>query len=43
MVQVTVNVEYLGKNYQTNVIARQEETEELIFQKALAQVKQQWK
>ncbi|WP_160118465.1 BA3454 family stress response protein [Bacillus sp. V59.32b] len=42
MVQVTVTIDYLGKSYQTNVIAKPEEAEDVIFCRALTQVKRQW-
>ncbi|RFU62867.1 BA3454 family stress response protein [Peribacillus glennii] len=42
MVQVTVKIDYLGKSYQTNVLAKREEEEEEIFRKALEQVEKQW-
>ncbi|PLT32925.1 BA3454 family stress response protein [Bacillus sp. V5-8f] len=42
MVQVTVKVDYLGKSYQTNVLAKHDAAEEEIFRKALEQVQKQW-
>ncbi|ALC90429.1 molecular chaperone [Bacillus sp. FJAT-18017] len=42
MVQVNVKVEYLGRNYLTNVIANPHASEEEIMQLALEQVKKQW-
>ncbi|RDU35754.1 BA3454 family stress response protein [Neobacillus piezotolerans] len=42
MVQVNVKVEYLGKNYMTNVITDPQASDEEIMQLALEQVKKQW-
>ena len=42
MVEVTVTVEYKGKNYQTNVLVNRSAMEEEIFTAALNQVKEQW-
>ncbi|PLS15945.1 hypothetical protein CVD28_19580 [Bacillus sp. M6-12] len=42
MVQVTMRVDYLGKTYETNVLAKPEANEEEIYQQALDQVKKQW-
>ncbi|RFU69016.1 BA3454 family stress response protein [Peribacillus saganii] len=42
MVQVTMKVDYLGRTYQTNVLAKPGANEEEIYQKALDQVKKQW-
>lgn len=42
MVQVTVNVNYQGKSYLTNVIAKRGAAEEEIMKQALEQVKKQW-
>ncbi|WP_409295229.1 BA3454 family stress response protein [Peribacillus sp. SCS-26] len=42
MVEVTVTVEYKGKNYMTNVLVSSGAQEEEIFSTALNQVKDQW-
>jgi hypothetical protein len=42
MIKVTVTIQYLGKNYVTNVLTNRETTEEMIMQQALDQVKKQW-
>jgi hypothetical protein len=42
MVQVTVKVDYLGKSYQTNVLAKHEDAEKTIYERALEQVQKQW-
>ncbi|MDQ0219160.1 BA3454 family stress response protein [Peribacillus cavernae] len=42
MIQVTVKIDYLGKSYQTNVIAEHGDTEDEIFRKAFEQVQKQW-
>jgi hypothetical protein len=42
MIKVTVKVNYLGKNYVTNVLTDKNANEEAIKQVALEQVKQQW-
>lgn len=42
MVNVTVLIDYMGKNYQTNVIAKRGTAEEEIQQMAYEQVRKQW-
>lgn len=42
MIKVTVTINYLGKNYVTNVITNKEANEDTIHQLALEQVKKQW-
>ena len=42
MIEVTVTVEYKGENYQTNVIARKEVSDEAIKYLAEKQVLKQW-
>lgn len=42
MIEVTVTIQYLGKNYVTNVLANRETAEEEIMQLALDQVMKQW-
>lgn len=42
MIKVTVKVNYLGKNYVTNVLTDKETNEEIIKQVALEQIKKQW-
>ncbi len=42
MIKVTVTVNYLGKNYVTNVLTDKEEKEDVIKQVAFEQVKRQW-
>ncbi|RHW42056.1 BA3454 family stress response protein [Neobacillus notoginsengisoli] len=42
MVQVNVKVEYLGKNYMTNVITTPQASDEEIQRQALEQVMKQW-
>jgi hypothetical protein len=42
MYQYTISIMYQGKQYQTNVIASKESTEQEIYQLALEQVQMQW-
>jgi hypothetical protein len=42
MIQVTVTIQFQGKNYVTNVLTNREATEEKIMKQALDQVKKQW-
>ncbi|MDF2903281.1 MAG: hypothetical protein K0S25_919 [Bacillus sp. (in: firmicutes)] len=42
MIKVTVTINYLGKNYLTNVLTDKEEKEDVIKQVAFEQVKRQW-
>lgn len=42
MVNVTVLIDYMGKNYQTNVIARRGTADDEIMQIAYEQVRKQW-
>ncbi|KON67490.1 BA3454 family stress response protein [Peribacillus butanolivorans] len=43
MVKVTVTVDFQGKSYQTNVLAKPGTNQEEILQQALHQVEKQWK
>ncbi|MFJ8071270.1 BA3454 family stress response protein [Peribacillus sp. NPDC096447] len=43
MVKVTVTVDFQGKSYQTNVLAKPGTDHEVILQQALHQVEKQWK
>lgn len=42
MIKVTLTVNYMGKNYITNVLASKNTSEDEIRQLALEQVKKQW-
>ena len=42
MIEVTVKLNYRGKNYQTNVIASKDTPETQILQMAREQVAKQW-
>lgn len=42
MIKVTVTINYLGKNYVTNVLTNKEEKEDVIRKVAFEQVKNQW-
>jgi hypothetical protein len=42
MYQYTISIMYQGKQYQTNVIADKDSTEQEIYQLALMQVQNQW-
>lgn len=42
MYQYTISIMYQGKQYQTNVIASKESSEQEIYQLALEQVQMQW-
>ncbi|WP_337016999.1 BA3454 family stress response protein [Oceanobacillus massiliensis] len=43
MIQINLTVDYEGKFYTTNVIARRDTTYEEIMQLAISQVEKQWK
>ncbi|MFJ5758926.1 BA3454 family stress response protein [Neobacillus sp. NPDC093182] len=42
MIEVTVKLNYEGKNYQTNVIVRKDTPDNQILQIAREQVRKQW-
>lgn len=42
MYEYTISVTFQGKQYQTNVIAEKDSTEQEVYQLALEQVKKQW-
>jgi hypothetical protein len=42
VIEVTVKLNFKGKNYQTNVIARKDTPEKQILQIAWEQVEKQW-
>jgi hypothetical protein len=42
MIEVTVRLDFNGKNYQTNVIVRKDTPERQILQMAREQVTRQW-
>ncbi|PFH91322.1 BA3454 family stress response protein [Bacillus sp. AFS088145] len=42
MLEVTVNLKYNGKNYQTNVLAKKGTSQKQILRLALEQIKKQW-
>lgn len=42
MYEYTISVTYKGKQYQTNVLAGKDSTEQEIYQLALEQVQMQW-